>query len=269
MKRYVLRILCRDARLCPALTAAAEADGGFLLASDEDAACDALLLDNASLTAVPVEGLIALRRSGVRVFLMLERYDALVAGHLRDAADHLFCLPQLPSAMLRRIRLYVSDAAGNEPPPTFDDAWIALQTDACLRAIGMPPHLLGYRYMREAARFLVRCWTPMHLSMMRDVYPAVARVEETSPVMVDRAMKHAVEVAWRRGNVLMQQVYFGYSSVDKKGMPTNAEWLYAIADRVRILLCDTRGKDRFTQMLRLLDDASDCGLSVDVTDAAW
>lgn len=268
MEPYTLCILCRDPQLFCTLSAAAAADG-IPVVTDAGQPFDALLLDAFSLAVIPVPRLHALRSAGVRVFMILDGYDAPVAANVRQAADYLFCLPLLPKAVLRRIRLFVQGAAAYTPPPTLDAAWIERQTDACLKAVGMPPHLLGYRYMRAAVRHLVRSETPMHLSMMRDIYPAVAKEAGTGPVMVDRAMKHAVEVAWRKGNVLLQQVYFGYSSVDKKGMPTNAECLYAIADRVRMLLCDPRGKDRFASALRMLERASECGLSVDVTDGAW
>ncbi len=229
----------------------------------------ALLLDAALLPDLAPEQLPALHNNGTRVFLLMQGYDAAAIRGVRDVVDYLFFLPLLPEAVIRRIRLFLEERKTEAPTLTLHREWIRMQACACLKALAVPTHLLGHRYMCAAVELMLESGSPMHLSMMRDIYPHVAQLENTSPVMVDRAMKHAVEVAWRKGNVLMQQAYFGYSSVDKKGMPTNAEWLHAVTDRTRLLLCDRRGKDRFTEQLMRIDHASGCGLSVDVDDGTW
>ena len=266
-----LFVHCNTAELAePFLDTAREA--GFAVQTglpDPASGAQALLLDAALLPTLVQEQLSNLRSGGVRIFLLMQGYDAAVIRDVRDVVDYLFFLPLLPDAVIRRIRLFLEARREAVPALTLHREWIRMQACACLKALAVPAHLLGHRYMCDAVELMLESGSPMHLSMMRDVYPHVAKREDTSPVMVDRAMKHAVEVAWRKGNVLMQQAYFGYSSVDKKGMPTNAEWLHAVTDRTRLLLCDKRGKDRFTEQLIRIDHASGCGLSVDVDDGTW
>lgn len=108
--------------------------------------------------------------------------------------------------------------------------------ESCLDALSVPRHLLGYRYLSAAVERIRTDAQPMQVSILHEVYPFVAHRYGTSAVMVNRAIRHAVDLAWRRGSVEAQRSYFGYASVDKKGVPTNTEFLFAVCERLRLLL---------------------------------
>lgn len=106
---------------------------------------------------------------------------------------------------------------------------------ACLNALSVPTHLLGFRYLHSAVRRISRETHPLQASMMHDVYPEVAEEYGSSSIMVNRAIRHAIDSAWKQGESSVQRSYFGYCANDKKGVPTNVEFLFAVVERMRIL----------------------------------
>ncbi len=103
-----------------------------------------------------------------------------------------------------------------------------------IRAIGVPAHLKGYHYLRTAIQLLVESDEPSNVAITKDVYPLVAQECGTRAMLVERAIRNAIEVAWIRGDTKVIYEYFGYTVNDKKGKPTNAEFIAMIADRVRM-----------------------------------
>ena len=110
--------------------------------------------------------------------------------------------------------------------------------ETCLAALSVPSHLLGYRYILSAIEWIRMQPKPMQVSMLHDIYPMVAEQYGSSPIMVNRAIRHAIESAWKHGALEIQRSYFGYASQDKKGVPTNIEFLFAVYERLRLLLDD-------------------------------
>ena len=106
---------------------------------------------------------------------------------------------------------------------------------ACLHALHVQMHLLGYRYLQKAVTQISEAEHPMQLSMMHDIYPDVAVVYGSTPMMVNRAIRHAIDSAWKHGATDVQRSYFGYAASDKKGVPTNVEFIYAVVERIRLL----------------------------------
>ena len=101
-----------------------------------------------------------------------------------------------------------------------------------LREIGVPAHIKGYTYMREAIKIVVS--RPEFLGQItKELYPRVAQKFSTTPSRVERAIRHAIEVAWSRGRVDEIDDIFGYTIDNAKGKPTNSEFIAMIADRVR------------------------------------
>lgn len=103
-----------------------------------------------------------------------------------------------------------------------------------IRAIGVPAHLKGYHYLRSAIQVLVESEEPSNIAITKDVYPLVATECGTRAMLVERAIRNAIEVAWIRGDADIISEYFGYTVNDNKGKPTNAEFIAMIADRVRM-----------------------------------
>ncbi len=139
----------------------------------------------------------------------------------------------------------------------FEQDRLFKQIGVCLDTLAVPKHLLGYRYIQCAAEFVIRQTNPIKLGMMKDIYPYVAEQMHTSPVMVDRAMRHAIEVSWNRGSVRLQRMVFGYCAFDKRGMPINAEFIYAVVDHLRPLLLTEEDDIEFAKRIKRIEDSLD------------
>lgn len=99
-----------------------------------------------------------------------------------------------------------------------------------LRASGIPAHYKGYLYLKCAIDFVAENYGK-NLGVTTDVYPEVARVFKTNPKLVERSIRHALDVAWYKGDIDAQHKLFGYTVNDKKGRPTNKECIAMLADR--------------------------------------
>ena len=91
------------------------------------------------------------------------------------------------------------------------------QIAAGIRAIGVPAHLKGYYYLRDAIRIYAMSESPVDLSITNDIYPTVAKIYNTRPPLVEHAVRSAIEIAWTRGNTDTMREYFGYTAGDYKG----------------------------------------------------
>ncbi len=102
-----------------------------------------------------------------------------------------------------------------------------------IHEIGVPAHIKGYQYLREAIMMSVR-EPAMISSITKVLYPTIARQFQTTPSRVERAIRHAIEVAWSRGRMETLDALFGYTVNTGKGKPTNSEFIALIADRIRL-----------------------------------
>ena len=102
-----------------------------------------------------------------------------------------------------------------------------------IHEIGVPAHIKGYQYLREAIMMSVKDQT-MISSITKILYPTIAKRFQTTPSRVERAIRHAIEVAWSRGRMETLDALFGYTVDTGKGKPTNSEFIALIADRIRL-----------------------------------
>ncbi|MBQ6878173.1 MAG: sporulation transcription factor Spo0A [Oscillospiraceae bacterium] len=102
-----------------------------------------------------------------------------------------------------------------------------------IHQIGVPAHIKGYHYLREAIMMAVNDIDIMN-SVTKCLYPSVAKKHGTTSSRVERAIRHAIEVAWDRGDVDVLNSYFGYTIHSSKGKPTNSEFIALIADKLRV-----------------------------------
>ncbi len=102
-----------------------------------------------------------------------------------------------------------------------------------LHQIGIPAHIKGYQYLRKAIMMVVE-EVEMLGSVTKVLYPAIAEVFETTPSRVERAIRHAIEVAWSRNSIEIITKFFGYTIDMEKGKPTNSEFIAMMADRLRL-----------------------------------
>ena len=97
----------------------------------------------------------------------------------------------------------------------------------------MPAHIKGYQYLREAIILTIRDMDMIN-AVTKVLYPEVARKYATTPSRVERAIRHAIEVAWDRGDLETLQKFFGYTVSNIKGKPTNSEFIAMIADHLSL-----------------------------------
>ena len=109
------------------------------------------------------------------------------------------------------------------------------QVTAIIHEIGVPAHIKGYQYLREAILIAVQDMDVIN-AVTQVLYPEVAARFSTTPSRVERAIRHAIEVAWDRGDLETLQKYFGYTVNSAKGKPTNSEFIAMIADRLQLKL---------------------------------
>ena len=105
------------------------------------------------------------------------------------------------------------------------------QITAIFLSIGIPAHIKGYQYLREAIKLVVHS-PEMINQITKRLYPGIAEIFETSPSKVERAIRHAIEVAWTRGRIENINGIFGYNIYTKNDKPTNGEFIALIADRL-------------------------------------
>ena len=110
-----------------------------------------------------------------------------------------------------------------------------LETDVTniIHEVGVPAHIKGYQYLRDA---IIMSVTDMEMlnSITKILYPTIAKQHQTTPSRVERAIRHAIEVAWSRGKMDTIEELFGYTVSGGKGKPTNSEFIALIADKIRL-----------------------------------
>ncbi len=112
---------------------------------------------------------------------------------------------------------------------------LEIRVTEVIHQIGVPAHIKGYQYLREAIIMAVDDIDVVN-AVTKVLYPAVAKKYNTTSSRVERAIRHAIEVAWDRGDIEVLQNYFGYTISSVKGKPTNSEFISMIADKLRLQL---------------------------------
>lgn len=156
--------------------------------------------------------------------------------------------PVNPEALLSRIRMLSSDMNSisdvksgiviskadtvlNQPA----DIDIETMVTNIIHEIGIPAHIKGYQYLRHSIIMAVNNLEVIN-SITKQLYPSVAADFHTTPSRVERAIRHAIEVAWDRGDTETLNSFFGYTIANSKGKPTNSEFIAMIADKLRLKL---------------------------------
>ena len=123
----------------------------------------------------------------------------------------------------------VKDSTGFSPMVRNLD----IEVTRVIQQMGVPAHVKGYQYVRDAIILVVE---EMNLlgAVTKELYPLIAEKYNTTASRVERAIRHAIELAWDRGNVDMMNKFFGYTVNMERGKPTNSEFIAMVADRLRI-----------------------------------
>ena len=167
----------------------------------------------------------------------------VVAESAELGAAYFISKPCEPSELLQRLRqlgrarrsprlMGGRDPAAVGPAVRSEPSLESVVTEI-IHEIGVPAHIKGYQYLREAIILTINDMDAIN-AVTKVLYPEVARKFSTTPSRVERAIRHAIEVAWDRGDLEVLQKYFGYTVSNIKGKPTNSECIAMIADSLTL-----------------------------------
>ena len=167
--------------------------------------------------------------------------STFVTGFVATAAANLGCryLMTKPCDMVALVDR-LEELRGGEsqrivPISRADKQSIETLVTGIIHEIGVPAHIKGYQYLREAIIIAVNDMDVIN-AITKVLYPQVAKRFDTTPSRVERAIRHAIEVAWDRGDLDTLQRFFGYTVSNTKGKPTNSEFIALIADKLSLQL---------------------------------
>ena len=152
-----------------------------------------------------------------------------IINNLNSTTKEFKIMITLPSGETKQV------AAGAAAPAAAESVVRDLEKDVTdmIHEIGVPAHIKGYQYLREAIMMSVKD-VEMLGSITKILYPTIAKKYQTTPSRVERAIRHAIEVAWSRGRMETLDALFGYTINTGKGKPTNSEFIALIADKIRL-----------------------------------
>ncbi len=161
--------------------------------------------------------------------------DVLV-NRIRQLKDSSY-VPSVSTSISSSISVHKNDMFTERKPVHIANASRNLEVEVTniMHEIGVPAHIKGYQYLRDAIMMVVKDLDVIN-SITKLLYPSIAKEYNTTPSRVERAIRHAIEVAWSRGQVEAIDALFGYTVNIGKGKPTNSEFIAMIADKLRLEL---------------------------------
>ncbi len=212
-----------------------------LLTLIEERQPDIVIID---MMLPPLDGLSAVReinkqnfRKRPRLYIM-SKFSS--EESLREAVDlgvsYFMIKPFDMQALAERIIAnYAVKHGDRSEPGTRQEVDLELRVTNMIHEVGVPAHIKGYQYLRDAIMMTVKDMNIIN-AITKVLYPTVARHYDTTSSRVERAIRHAIEVAWDRGDVETLQKFFGYTVSQTKGKPTNSEFISMLADKLRLEL---------------------------------
>ena len=135
-----------------------------------------------------------------------------------------------PTESIRKTTTVVETEVATQAKGPID---LEIEITNIIHEIGVPAHIKGYMYLREAITMVVNDMELLS-AVTKELYPSIAKKYNTTASRVERAIRHAIEVAWGRGQVDAINKLFGYTIHNEKGKPTNSEFIAIIADKLRL-----------------------------------
>lgn len=170
-------------------------------------------------------------------FIMLSSFNnqALFEECCQNGAAYCMLKPIDWNVLAERIEKCAAAGKRRGPatPPQPEPADLEAQVTKIIHQIGVPAHIKGYQYLRTAIIMTVSNNDYIN-SVTKVLYPAVAKEYATTSSRVERAIRHAIEVAWDRGDVDVLNSFFGYTVQTSRGKPTNSEFIAMISDNLRL-----------------------------------
>ena len=235
---------------CSGLSAVLQRAEGFQVTGTANDGEQAIRMITELRPDVLVLDLMLSKRDGIAVLKAIDRMErkpitlatsAFVTEYVSTAAAnlgvrYLMLKPCDISALVERLEeIRCSDTARRITPRRPDKNGIEAMVTGIIHEIGVPAHIKGYQYLREAIIIAVNDMDVIN-AITKVLYPQVAKTFQTTPSRVERAIRHAIEVAWDRGDLDTLQRFFGYTVSNTKGKPTNSEFIALIADKLQLQL---------------------------------
>lgn len=165
-------------------------------------------------------------------------HDRITASAISLGAKYYIIKPFDLSILTQRIKeLKYSAKIPNNDVINASSKPIDIETSVTqiIQKIGVPAHIKGYQYIRDAIMMVIEDMDAIN-SITKILYPTVAKHYQTTSSRVERAIRHAIEVAWDRGDPEVLNSFFGYTILSSKGKPTNSEFIAMLADKIRLEL---------------------------------
>ncbi|MDR0957856.1 MAG: sporulation transcription factor Spo0A [Clostridiales bacterium] len=173
------------------------------------------------------------------IMLSGQGHDNVTTKAYELGAEYYIVKPCELDVLADRIRIFKDKGKAHVQGKKFGSQITPIDLETrvteILHEIGVPAHIRGYHYMREAIIMAVNDLDVLNY-ITKELYPTIAQRAKTTPSRVERAIRHAIEVAWSRGQVDAIDKIFGYTISTHKGKPTNSEFIALIADRLRLEL---------------------------------
>jgi len=162
-------------------------------------------------------------------------YENIITKAMNLGAGYFYAKPFDISDLVPRIFDMFSTDAPQQHNGVKNSSEHDLETNITMyiQQLGVPAHIKGYQYIRDAITMVIEDMETIN-SITKLLYPSVAKHYNTTPSRVERAIRHAIEVAWDRGNPDVLNELFGYTILGSKGKPTNSEFIALIADKIRL-----------------------------------
>ncbi|MEE0945275.1 MAG: sporulation transcription factor Spo0A [Acutalibacteraceae bacterium] len=218
-----------------------EKDGLKLIEAIEEINPDIVLSDifMPSADIISVMQTVKSKLSYKPAFFVMAGFDnpRLEKETMAAGATYYFIKPFVIERLIERIVQYSGYAANDvftkARGKKISGTELELMVTEIIHKIGIPAHIKGYNYLREAILISVRD-SEMINSVTKLLYPTIAKNFKTTSSRVERAIRHAIEVAWDRGDIEVLQSYFGYTIQHQRGKPTNSEFIAMISDNLRL-----------------------------------
>ena len=233
---------------CASLTAALKRAEGFQVLGTANDGEMAIRMVSEKKPDILVLDLMLAKQDGISVLKNLSTMErrpvvfatsGFVTDYVASAAAglgvrYLMLKPCDLSALVERME-EVRNAGSKPAPAVRTNGGIEAMVTNIIHEIGVPAHIKGYQYLREAIIIAVGDMDVIN-AITKVLYPQVAKTFQTTPSRVERAIRHAIEVAWDRGDLVTLQRFFGYTVSNTKGKPTNSEFIALIADKLQLQL---------------------------------
>ena len=234
---------------CAGLTAALQRTEGFRVVGTANDGEQAVRMIGEKQPQILVLDMMLAKRDGISVLKTISTMEhrpvvlatsGFITEYVAQAAanlgvQYLMLKPCDMTALTERLEEMRGGQERKQQSRPSGKPSIEAMVTSIIHEIGVPAHIKGYQYLREAIIIAVNDMDVIN-AITKVLYPQVAKAFQTTPSRVERAIRHAIEVAWDRGDLDTLQRFFGYTVSNTKGKPTNSEFIALIADKLQLQL---------------------------------